>query len=163
VTRIGRDGINLATIPVAGTQLVLVYANGSYQARPADVVARFGNIPVVWIDVNGKCPWADVLDVEQYNATPAQVPGWIADHRVMHPGGYPPVIYVNRSNITAVFNAVQARGYRPGHEFNLWISTLDGTNHVADMTGVAAVQYVEHPGYDESVVYDDRWKPGAGA
>lgn len=159
MTRIGRDGITLAAIPVGGTQLVMVYANGTWQARPADVTARFGTIPVAWIDVNGRCPWADVLDVEQDNAVAAQVPGWITDHRILHPGGYPPVIYVNRSNITGVFNAVAPYHFRPGHEFNLWISTLDGTNHVADMTGVAAVQYLETAGYDESVVYDDRWKP----
>ena len=139
--------------------MVMVYANGAYQARPSVVAARFGTIPVAWIDVNGSCPHADVLDVEQYNATPDTVPGWISDHRLLHPGGYPPVIYVNRSNITDVFNAVAPHGFRPGHEFNLWISTLDGTNHVRDMTGVAAIQWVEHPGYDESVVYDDRWKP----
>lgn len=159
MTRCMRDGINLSDVPVAGTQLIATYANGHVGvSAPAQVKARFGSTPVVWIDVNGSDIGADVLDVETGDATPAGAVIWTRAKLALKPA-YPPVIYCNRATLTPLFNAMAAAGLRVGHDFRLWIATLDGrTKGVPDMTGVTAVQWLNKPGYDESVVYDDAWK-----
>jgi hypothetical protein len=165
--RLGRDSTTLADIPVAGTQLVMVYANGLYRVLLQDVVAHFGpSMPVVWIDVNGSDVYADVLDVETGDATPAGAVVWVKAKLLTKPV-YPPVIYCNRATLTPLFNAMGAAGLHVGTHFRLWVATLDGTRTVPDMTGVTAVQYAGEPQtghhYDESIVYDDAWKAAAPA
>ena len=162
MTRLGRDSTTLADIPVAGTQLVMVYANGLYRVLLQDVVARFGpQVPVAWIDVNGSDVYADVLDVETGDATPAGAVVWVKAKLLTKPV-YPPVVYCNRATLTPLFNAMGAAGLHVGTHFRLWIATLDGTRTVPDMTGVTAVQYAGEAQtghhYDESIVYDAAWK-----
>lgn len=146
----------LVDVPGYGRQPVALragYVNGKY-ANAAAVGAE------VTIDVNGSCPSADVLDVEPGDATPDAVPGWIAAHT-----GDRPVIYTMRNWLTPIANACAAAGYLPGRDFGWWIATLDGTEAVADMTGVVAVQvwdeYACGRNIDLSIVYDDTWKPTA--
>jgi hypothetical protein len=167
VTRLGRDSTTLADIPVAGTQLVMVYANGLYRVLLQDVVARFGpQVPVAWIDVNGSDVYADVLDVETGDATPAGAVVWVKAKLLTKPV-YPPIVYCNRATLTPLFNAMGAAGLHVGTHFRLWIATLDGTRTVPDMTGVTAVQYAGEAQtghhYDESIVYDAAWKAPAPA
>lgn len=142
------------------------YVNGNWANASANE-KRFGTAKrLVTIDVNGNSPSADCLDVENGDATPTTAADWI-EKRIA--GGfnaaYPGVIYCNRSNITAVFNAMAAKGYKIGEHFRTWIATLDGkTKTVDDMTGVTAVQVwpaTANSGsghYDLSVVYDIGWK-----
>jgi hypothetical protein len=161
MTRLMRDSTTLTDVPVAGTQLILVYANGAYFSTPAQVAARFPGIPVVWCDVTGQDPGADVLDVETGDATTATAVIWVKDKLKLKPA-YPPIIYCNRGTLTGLFNAMGAAGLTVGEDFHLGISTLDGTKTVADMTGVAFVQYQGDPAsgghYDNSLVYDNAWK-----
>lgn len=172
------DSITTADLPsttvVPGTNKTVTvgweagYVNGHWQ-NANDNVKRFGSSKrLVTIDTNGNAPSADVLDVENGDATPETSAWWIK-HRIA--GGfneeYPGVIYCNRSKLTAVFNAQEAMGHKVGRDFRTWIATLDGTKEVHDMTGVTAVQvWPAHgePGpatsghFDLSIVYDTAWK-----
>jgi hypothetical protein len=160
MTRIGRDSTIAADIPVQGTQLAMGYVNGRYAWSVQDW-ARFPDAGHVTIDVNGHAPTADVLDVESGDASVSQAPSWAKLHN--RASSFPAVIYCSRDILTPLFNAMDANGLRIGHDFKIWIATLDGTRTVADMTGVVAVQYAGELGtgghYDESIVYDDTWKP----
>jgi hypothetical protein len=166
MTRLMRDSTTLADDPVAGTGIVGAYTNGLYRVLLQDVVARFGAVPVAWIDVNGSDVYADVLDVETGDATPAGAVVWVKAKLLTKPV-YPPVIYCNRATLTPLFNAMGAAGLHVVTHFRLWIATLDGTKLVPDMTGVTAVQYAGEPQtghhYDESIVYDGAWKAPAPA
>ena len=160
MTRVMRDSTTPAAIPVAGTQLVAGYANGLYQWSQADY-DRFPAAAHVYIDVTGADPaGCGVLDVETGDATVTTAVAW-AKARLALGGTYPPVIYCNRSTLTSLFNAMGAAGLGVGHDFRLWIATLDGTKTVPDMTGVTAVQWagasITGGNWDESVVYDDAW------
>lgn len=137
------------------------YANGSYEWSAADW-ARFPDAQHVSIDVNGTDPGADVLDIETGDATVGHAPSWAKLHNEIHPTSLA-VLYANRSTLTPLFNAMAANKLTIGKDFLIGIATLDGTKTVKDMTGVAFVQYAgqDQTGhhYDESIVYDDAWKP----
>jgi hypothetical protein len=161
MTRVMRDSTTLRDIPT-DCHIVAPYINGYYSSTLAQVRARFPHQGIAWIDVNGSRPdAADILDVEQGDATPAQAAIWAKARHQLHPHAYPPIIYCNRATLTPVFNALNAVGLAVGPGFRLWIATLDGTKRVADMTGVTAVQHAGETQtgghYDESVVYDDTW------
>jgi hypothetical protein len=155
-----RDSTTAHDIPHAGLQLVAGYGNGLYRWSLGDW-ARFPGIPHVHIDVNGADPaGCGVLDVETGDATVTQAVHWVKARRSLHQGSYA-VVYCNRDTLTPLFNAMNAAALKIGHDFWTWISTLDGTKTVADMTGVVAVQYegqnLTGGHYDQSLVYDDNW------
>lgn len=161
MTRIGRDSTTAADIPLNGLAVAMGYANGLYAWKAADW-ARFhdAGIATASIDVNGSHPTADILDIEAGDATVGQAPAWVRAHN--QAGGYPAILYADRSTLTPLFNALLAGGLHVQRDFRLWIATLDGTKSVPDMTGVTAVQYagsLQTGGhYDESVIYDASWK-----
>jgi len=162
MTRLMRDSTNLRDIPVHGTELVAGYVNGNFVATKEDF-ARFPGIPHVHIDVNASAPTeAGVLDFEPGDRQdPAMAAIWAKRRRAAFPGHYPPVIYCSRSELTMLFNGMNAAGLEIVKDFRLWIATLDGTKTVDDMTGVTAVQFAGENmtggHYDESIVYDDEW------
>lgn len=163
MTRCGRDSTNPNDIPVNGTDVAFGYVNGAISAWPANGWDRFPHAAHVKIDVIGNTPSADVLDIENGDATPAGAVEWVRNKLALK-GPYLPVLYVNRGNITDVYNHMNAAGYFVTKHFLVWIATLDGrTKTVPDMTGVVAVQWADtgHTGghYDESIVYDDAWIP----
>lgn len=165
MTRIMRDSTSPGDIPLDGTALVAGYGNGNY-AWDAAGWARFGHIPRATIDVTGTQWYRDVLDVEPGDASVATAVAWVRE-KWQHPVIYPPVLYANRSELTPLFNALNAAGFEVVKHFRLWVATLDGTKELPDMTGVTAVQYAgesETGGHwDESIVYDDAWMPGLPA
>lgn len=175
MTRIMRDSTTATDIPVHGTELVAGYINGTY-AWTEEGYARFPGIPHILMDISGDSPHAGVLDVEPGCAAIEAAPPWVRRRHKLLPDAYPPVIYVNRSTLTPLFNVLEADGLHVVRDFRLWIATLDGTKAVHDMTGVTAVQYkgarpqnkdgswAGEPGpatteghFDESLVYDDAW------
>lgn len=115
----------------------------------------------VKIDVAAVHPEADVLDIETGDATPASAPAWVIAHNKVRTD-YPAILYCNRSTIHAVANALAAAGLVVNRDYKWWIATLDGTQAVADMTGVVAVQVWSAKYFanniDLSIVYDDAWK-----
>jgi hypothetical protein len=175
MTRVMRDSTTATDIPVHGTELVAGYINGIY-AWTEEGYGRFPGIPHILMDIRGDSPHAGVLDVEPGCAPLEAASSWVRARHKLLPDAYPPVIYLNRSTLTPLFNALEADGLHVGRDFRLWIATLDGTKAVPDMTGVTAVQYkgarpqhkdgswAGEPGpatteghFDESLVYDDAW------
>lgn len=161
--RIMRDSTNPEDIPTDGTDLVAGYLNGAY-AWPADAWARFPAAGHVTIDVTGGRLDADVLDVEAGDASVHTAVRWVQQkYRLAH--DYPPVIYCDRETRPQLIQAMDESRLSVGVHYRLWIATLDGTAMLADMTGVVAVQSEGQPNtgghYDESIVYDDSWKPTA--
>ena len=150
------------TVPGAGNQPIALtagYANGSFHNS-----SQACGPTNVQIDVNGTAPGADVLDIETGDATPSSAPAWVFAHNAHGGTTFPAVLYCNRSNITAIANACANAGLLPGRDFYWWISTLDGTTSVPDMTGVVAIQawgsgYFGGRNIDLSIVYNDAWKP----
>jgi hypothetical protein len=148
--------------------IAAVYGTGLYTARAADVAARFpaAHYVTVWIDAIGTAPQAcQVLDVERYDATPQHAPGWIRKRASLVHTSLP-TVYCNRSTLPDVEASCSAAGLHPGKHYQLWISTLDGTEtyqgrHLSAVPGVVACQLEGGPGatWDRSVVYDDRWHP----
>ena len=99
------------TLPFTPT-LQALYANGKFRAP-----LHYGR-GKVFIDVTGGIPnGAMWLDVERFDATVADVPGWLDERARFGEGG----IYCSRSNLEAV---ELAAGDRP---HLLWVATLDGT------------------------------------
>lgn len=91
------------------------YANGRFRAP-----LKFGP-GRVFIDVTGGMPNAAMwLDVERFDASVADVPGWLDERARFGEGG----IYCNRDTLPAVEEAAGARPHW------LWIATLDGTLEV---------------------------------
>lgn len=157
MTRILYDAVSPSNIP-SSAQIVAGYANGYYNWTAADW-DRFSKVPRATIDVTGTRYYSDVLDVEAGDASVATAVAWVKkkwEGKII----YPPVIYCNRSTLTSLFNAMNAAGFEIVKHFRLWVGTLDGTKTLGDMTGVTAVQYHDAGGYDQSIVYDDSWKPG---
>jgi hypothetical protein len=167
MTRIMRDSTKLADIPTHQLDILAAYTNGRYATTPAQVKAHAPHAAVAWIDVNGSHPEADILDVEQGDATVPVAVLWAKARHVLRPGSYVPIIYCNRSTLTPLFNAMNFAGMRIVRDFRLWVATLDGTTKLPDMTGVTAVQAhgeAQTGGhYDESDVYDAAWLAPAPA
>lgn len=144
-----RDSISPQDIP-ADTPVVAGYGDGRW-VWSSDDWARFPGVKlsiVVFPQHSG-----DILDVEQGDAAPADVPGWL--DRFARMGRRRGTVYCNRDTIAAVRAAV---GPRP---FDWWAATLDGTQ---DVPGAVAVQYagstLTGAPYDESVILDPTWAEG---
>jgi hypothetical protein len=178
MTRIMRDSDTPSAIPIDGTDLVAGYVSGT-PTWPPGAFDRFHGIPHAHIDTLATVPeQAEILDVEPNCATVPQAVTWVRKRNAAFPGAYPPVVYCDRGTLTPLFNAMHAAGLRVVRDFRLWVTTLDGTKKLPDMTGVIAVQHKRAPNklpdgslerpnfmitaghYDESIVYDDEWDPG---
>lgn len=95
---------------------------------------------------------ADVLDVERYDATPAQAPAWVERQRKR---GAQPTVYCSESvwpDVRHAFNAANVA------DPDYWIANYDG--HAVIPDGAVAKQYENTPGYDVSLVADC-WPRGA--
>jgi hypothetical protein len=145
-----RDSVVASRIPL-NTDVVAGYADGFYEWSASDW-ARFPNAVHLTIAVHAVHA-ADVLDVEQGDATPAEVPGWC--DRFSRPGRRAPTIYCNLSSWPACKAAAGAR------RVDWWIATLNGLPTVGGIPGAVAEQFVQHTDpvfhYDESVIYDLTW------
>lgn len=96
-----------------GAALCALYVNGAFAVRP--VIYGRGR---VWIDVTGRAAnAASWLDVEQGDATPADVPGWLDARNIPDDQG----IYCSVDSVAAVEQAAAGRPH------GLWVATLDGT------------------------------------
>lgn len=150
----------VVTVPGVGPQPVSLTAGYLPPSSFAASSQACGGTSVK-IDVAAVHPEADVLDIEVGDATPASAPAWVIAHNKVRPD-YPAILYCNRSTIHAVANALAAAGLTVIKDYRWWIATLDGTQTVADMTGVTAVQAWGASSFpnniDLSVVYDDNWK-----
>ena len=138
------------------------YIDGHYNDYGA-MVEAFPGKEHVRISVNAFGPDADVLDVDNGDATPEQAPGWVSRQHAA--GVAVPTVYCNRGNEGAIDQALHDAGIATDR-VAFWLATLDGE----EVTGTTAHGYAivacqiegqamtgKH--YDRSVVYDDGW-PG---
>lgn len=121
------------------------YIDGPNSQWPpsAFTALRATGLSVVEITVTG-IPGADVADVEKGDLSPASGAAWAADEKK---AGRFPVLYVNRSNKPAVITECGNRNLSPGHDYWLWVATLDqtftdaGGGDLRTEPGVVAVQF----------------------
>ena len=140
------------------------YSTGSgsrIRWTPADWAAHPGAVRIDQ-DPAASDATADVLDVETGAAAPATAPGWARraalDYaRAVRPGQRRPAIYMSRSQVTPVVNALVAGGVKGG--VGLWIADWGKTQAQAEAEVAAAagpfpvigVQYRNAGLYDVSV------------
>lgn len=147
------DSTDPFAIPVTA-EMVAGYVDGIY-AWSAAGWQRFAGRPQWKIAIFYGTDNGNVLDVEQYDATPAQAPVWVKK-RLASGLAPPAILYVNRGNRSAVESALQAAGITAS-QAALWVATLDGTQTVpAGPYPVVAVQYansvIAGGHYDLSIV-----------
>ena len=113
------DGADATTVNVSklppGLGIVAAYATGPGIAWTAEQLAAYPGCLIIDQDPAASDPMADVLDVENGAATPADAPAWAAaawaDYRAAaRPGQRPPAIYASQANLTEVCNALAAAG-----------------------------------------------------
>jgi hypothetical protein len=166
------DAWSLENIPLTWNgrplDIVAVYRNGGGAADPAKLNQRFPATRYVhvWIDALGTAPDScQVADVEKGDISPENAPGWVKRRRALVHTSLP-AVYCDRSTLLAVQGYCAAEGLKSGRDYQLWISTLDGSEDyngkpLKAIPGVVAVQ-VEggvSAAWDRSVVYDDHWHP----
>lgn len=143
------DSVTAADIP-ADAPMVAGYANGIYAWSQADW-ERFATPRKVLITVTADYNGADVLDVENGDATPADCNAWI--HARQNAGYWAPTIYCEASAVPAVRQACA------GLTYALWVAHYTGTPH--QEPSAVATQYADPATsgghYDLSLVADDGW------
>jgi len=118
------DSVTPSSIPTG--MAAAVYANGSYAAS-ASQATRHGK--VLWIDVNGSNPSANVLDVEPGDATPAGAAVWVQQRLSGHPKEVA-IVYTMRSQWQAVKDNVAHLPAWMQSKVRYWIADPTGVPHV---------------------------------
>jgi len=152
------DGVNPNTVP-SGANVYAGYVGGLYPTF-APLQAKFPSAKHVSIAVNSSED-AQVLDVENGDATASEVPAWLTRQRAR--GQVRPTVYCSRVGSSGegwqdVIRACDAAGV-PLPDF--WIA--DYTPQAHGLEGAVAVQWIDHGGYDESVITDPTWPTGVSA
>ena len=143
-TTVMYDSVTPAAIPTHNA--VATYANGAYVATGSER-SRWSR--VLWIDVMGDDPSADILDVEPGDASPASAARW-ADHRLTgHPARLA-IIYTMRSEWSATRSAIAKLPAWMRSRVRWWIA--DPTGHPHLVRGSQATQWYWGESYDISTV-----------
>ena len=136
------DSVTPSAIPAG--KAAAVYANGAYQASPAQVA---GHDTVVWIDVNGSNTRADVLDVEPGDATPAGAAAWASAKLTKDPSSTA-IIYTFKAAWGPVTANIRALPSWMHSHVKYWIADPTGTPHI--LPGASATQWYWGANYDIS-------------
>ncbi len=144
--RIMFDSVDASRIP-ADAQIVGGYINGRYAWKPSDW-ARFPTARKVTIAVSADAD-AKCLDVETYDATSAQAPGWA--HRQRARGEPHPWVYIQESTWAECRHqfAIQQEP-----EPIWWIAGYPGSVGWNLYPGSHAHQVIDDGPYDRSLVAD---------
>ncbi|EST24400.1 hypothetical protein [Streptomyces roseochromogenus] len=146
MTRFMYDSVSPGNIP-AGATMVAGYADGLYANIP-DMKARFPHATVVSIAVRWTTR-AQVMDVENGDATPAQAVAWCTQ-TMAATSNHELTVYCDTSTWPAVRAAFKSAGVT---EPNYWVAQYDNDPTVP--AGAIAKQYQgDTNGYDRSVVAD---------
>lgn len=138
------DSVDASAIP-ADAELVAGYVNGPY-AWSQDAWSRFPHARAVPIATRADYDGGIVLDVENGDATPQQVAGWL---KLRRRHGVDPSVYVQESQWEAVRQACwSARVAEPHY----WVAHWDAGTDIP--AGAVALQHTNTPGYDVSSVAD---------
>jgi hypothetical protein len=136
------DAVDPQTVP-PGYE-VATYADGPHPTPVSEVAGRK---QVLWIDVDGSDPQAQVLDVEPGCATPAQVPQWVQSRVTDQPGAVA-IVYTMISEWPAVQSAVASLPEQVQSQIRWWIADPTGSPHV--VPGSSATQWYWGSNYDIS-------------
>jgi hypothetical protein len=134
MTRLMFDSVNYRAIP-AGSELVAGYVDGRRSKWPAEAWDAFPGRILVRIAVLATTNDGHVLDVETGNATPDEVPGWLAMRRA---AGVDPTVYGNAETIRDVEAICIAAGVTLPH---FWVANYNDDPTIPD--GCVAKQYRE--------------------
>jgi len=130
------------TIPA--NQVVATYADGAHPPPRSSVAGRKH---VLWIDVTGGDPAADVLDVEPGCATPAIAASWVSRKLTANPKSLAR-IYTMLSEWPAVQSAVASLPSGMRANIRWWIANPTGSPHL--VPGSDATQWSWGSSYDIS-------------
>lgn len=147
--RVMYDDIYAANVPANG-DLYAGYDDGHWPDADA-LQARFPSKRVVRITTNPHNIFGDVLDCEQGDASPADVPVWLTKRRAL---GGDPSIYCSELSATGIA-AVEAACKSAGVHFDRahwWRANYNG--HALLEKGESAHQWRDVGPYDSSVVAD---------
>jgi hypothetical protein len=165
MTRTMYDSTTAGDCPSDG-DLYAGYVDGVF-ADFGDMVRLHPGKRYVRISVSAFGGPADMLDVENEDATPEQAPGWV--NRMRASDVLLPAIYCNRGNEDEVAAALEG-AHIPTTAVVLVVATLDGTEtgpvtvrgyRVVACQNRGPAQTGGH--YDASVVYADDWMPTTAA
>ena len=120
------------------------YANGAYVATKSER-SRWGR--VLWIDVLGSDPSADILDVEPGNATPTSAAKWVPRRLAANRSALA-IIYTMRSEWQETKAAIATLPAWMRSRVRWWIA--DPTGHPHLVRGSQATQWYWGPDYDIS-------------
>jgi len=153
---------NIGHLPPHATYAGYTTGSGGIAWTAADW-KKFPDAVRIDQDASAADPSADILDVENGAATPAECPGWArralaSFASAARPGQRSPAIYAGAAAITTVANALTAGGVTSG--VGLWVANwnLTDSEAVAAVTAasgpfpVIAVQFRNAGPYDISVV-----------
>jgi hypothetical protein len=121
-----------------------VYATGGRPAQPSELAGRG---PVLWIDVVGTDPAADVVDVEPGCVAAAAVPGWVTQRLTAHPGALA-IIYTTIGEWATVRAEIAGLPAAMRVQVRWWIADPTGYAHV--VPGSDATQWYWGSSYDIS-------------
>jgi hypothetical protein len=136
------DSVDPSALPTG--HMVAVYATGGRPAQPSELAGRG---PVLWIDVEGTDPGANVLDVEPGCAAPSAVPGWITQRLTAHPGALA-IIYTSIDEWGLVQSEVAGLPATMRAQVRWWIADPTGYPHI--VPGSDATQWYWGSSYDIS-------------
>lgn len=141
------DGINPDTVP-NGADIYAGYVGGKWPSL-AGLKQKFPNKLFLSIAVNAQED-AQVLDVERYDATPEEAPGWANRQRIK--GNPFPVCYVNQDNNWDAVKAAFIAQHAPQPLY--WVAKyVSNPTHIPVIpAGAIALQYYSYSGYDVSTV-----------
>lgn len=139
------DAVLPDNIPLTA-QVVAGYVDGPRSQWPWSGWMRFAGHVRVAIAVTASCDNGHVLDVERYDATPEQAPGWVLRRRE---AGCDPSVYIGKARWARCQAAFAAQGVAEPH---WWIADWTGAAHLPE--GATACQWTPGPLYDTSCVLD---------
>jgi len=102
---------------------------------------------VLWIDVVGTDPGANVLDVEPGCVSPSVVPGWVTQRLTARPGALA-IIYTTIDEWAAVRSEVAGLPAAMRAQIRWWIADPTGYAHI--VPGSDATQWYWGSSYDVS-------------
>jgi hypothetical protein len=137
------DSVEPGVLPAG--QAAAVYADGPFGTSIA-AVAGHGN--VLWIDVNGSDPNANVLDVEPGDATPAGAAAWVSSKLTASPSSQA-IVYTFIAEWPSVIAAINTLPASMQSHVKYWIADPTGVPHI--LPGAAATQWAWGPQYDSDL------------
>lgn len=142
------DSVNIHNIP-ANASMVAGYVNGHWPTYH-DLLNQFPHAHVVSIDVFGTAV-ADVIDVENGDATPQVAVSWSAHMRTL---GRHPIVYASRALIPTIIAAFN-NSKQPLPYF--WVADYTGVSHVcSQFPNVVATQWADGtPNYPGAAKFCD--------